>query len=432
MNIIFSLILPILGSIFIFLCQFYGMKCMGTDICMKKSRRYIIIACYTTLAILLSLPENSIINFLILICSVFIGNRIYHTGKRYMIYYLILVITVYLTDGVMTLFFQTAASYGLIYFNTMELFIAVTIVSCRLVEFMMIRLLVFAVRKNNGSAISKKQIWLALILPIFSMINAFTLVSFAQIYLTETMAFLLILNFVLLVGVNIYFTLLFDRISENARLENELNLFRQQSKMQCEYYEREEKKYENSRELIHDIRNHIETLEQLYRSSDDKDAAAYAGNIHTMLNSFGQNYYTSDKLLNIILNDKIRLMHQYSIHADIKVGDVDMSFLQDVDMTTLFANLLDNAIEAAKNSSEPVIKIRINAVREFISIMLENSCKEEPKRDKNGYISQKSGHHGIGLKNICRVAEAYGGDVQCEWKQGMFYTKIMLVKVIKC
>ncbi|MDE6063804.1 MAG: GHKL domain-containing protein, partial [Lachnospiraceae bacterium] len=148
------------------------------------------------------------------------------------------------------------------------------------------------------------------------------------------------------------------------------------------YYAREEEKYEESRKLIHDIRNHILAMEELYDSEKAEAAAHYAGDIHQMLNNLGQKYYTSEKLLNIILNDKVRQMQRAGIREDIKVGELSLDFMRDMDITALFANLLDNAIAAAAESREGFVKLRINNVRQFVSITLENSSDREPVKTK--------------------------------------------------
>ena len=139
-----------------------------------------------------------------------------------------------------------------------------------------------------------------------------------QIYMSEFMVILFGVNLFGLIGLNIYFCVLVDVMSENYRLENERNLYQAQARMQHQYYEREEEKYEASRKLIHDIRNHIHAMEELYRREEAVDAEHYASNIQQLLNSFQQTYYTSEKLLNIILNDKVQQMRRAGIREDVR------------------------------------------------------------------------------------------------------------------
>ena len=153
------------------------------------------------------------------------------------------------------------------------------------------------------------------------------------------------------------------------------------AQMQHQYYQREEEKYEFSRKMIHDIRNHILAMEALYKEENAREAAAYAGDIHRMLNQFQQKYYTSEKLLNIILNDKANTMRRLGIQEDIRVGEISLDFMKETDVTALFANLLDNAVAAAGESREGFVRVRVNQVRQFLSVTVENSCDREPEKE---------------------------------------------------
>lgn len=59
--------------------------------------------------------------------------------------------------------------------------------------------------------------------------------------------------------------------------------------------------------------------------------------------------YTENPILNILLTDKNAVMQEKGIHSDIKIDNVELSYIEPIDITTIFGNLLDNAIEAAAN-----------------------------------------------------------------------------------
>ncbi|MDU2198078.1 MAG: ATP-binding protein, partial [Peptostreptococcaceae bacterium] len=123
-----------------------------------------------------------------------------------------------------------------------------------------------------------------LVIPIFSVIYILTLVSILQIYAGFQESVLLIVNIVLILILNIYVTHIFDAISKNNILQNEINLYHQQSKLQHRYYDNLESKYMQSRKLIHDIRNHLQSIERLYELKDNDRAKEYTNDIHIMLN----------------------------------------------------------------------------------------------------------------------------------------------------
>ena len=47
------------------------------------------------------------------------------------------------------------------------------------------------------------------------------------------------------------------------------------------------------------------------------------------------------------------------------MGGISLDFLADMDVTTIFANLLDNAIEAGENKKNFWIKIRGEQIQDF-------------------------------------------------------------------
>lgn len=430
MEIIAYLIIPIIGSLFIYGSLFYGMYQMGGMDENQKETSWWIAVVYTIVSVLISLLGNGLFNLCYMLLAPFISYKMFHTRKNHIIYYFILIAAVFITDGAVVVGFQFLQLQGLSFFNAIVLDQILINICVRMIEFIVIQAVVFIVRKYTGLYMTGRQAAISLLLPLFSLFNMFSLLYFCQIYFTKEMILLFLVNLVLLISVNIYFTILIHTMSKNNYLENEKNLYRQQAKMQFQYYEREEAKYKEVRKLIHDIRNHIQIMEELYKNNSN-NAVEYAGEIHQILNNFDHKYYTSDKLLNIILNDKAQLMQEFEIKADIKVSDLSLDFMKDLDVTILFTNLLDNSIEAAKESREPFIKLRVNMVHQFLSVSAENSCDREPIHTNKGLRSRKVGHDGLGIKNMKEVIEQFGGDMNYEWKDGVFYTKIMLTAAKK-
>lgn len=426
MNLLVYFVVPILGSYFLIFCLLWGMHQIAGKGGKSKQRRWVLSFLFTTVIVLLSLLVNPAINLLVTITIPFFAKYLNESGKGSLIYNVVLIVAIYLLDIMVSLGGTFLIGSGMLYLNSPELYLLSLNLVLRLVQFLAIRLIVLLVRKRKGGDVTGKQLAEAFILPVFSIFNVLTLLVFMQIYSTMEMMFLFIVNLVLLIAMNIWFAILIDTMSENNRLEKEVSLLKQQASYEMEYYKREEEKYEESRKLIHDIRNHILALEQLCGAEKNEQAISYGNHLQEMLNGFGQTYYTSDCLLNIILNDKVSKMRQLGIREDIKVGELDLSFMQDTDITTVFANILDNAIEAGKETEKGYIKLRIRQINSFLSIALENSAVRKPISIKDGFKSTKANHEGLGIKNVKRVVGNYNGDIQCRWENGIFYTDILL------
>nr|WP_300835691.1 ATP-binding protein [uncultured Acetatifactor sp.] len=441
-------------------------------------RKLGIISAYILVCVAFSSLGNTWVNLFFQFLFPLVAWRAYGTPKIYCLYYLILSVAVWLTDVAAVLTYQVLVAEGALYLNAPQLQYILLVAATRMAEFMVILLVSMAVGRRAGRHITVRQVALSVLLPLYSVFNMYCMLYLVQIFPTKEMLVLLGINLLLLIGLNIYFCVLVDVMSENHRLENERNLYRAQARMQHQYYEREEEKYEASRKLIHDIRNHIQAMEALYarehaggaaggdggraasgaaegdtcgdvpyaaggsacgdafgdaRSAvcEDSHGAAhiaekYAGDIHRMLNSFQQRYYTSEKLLNIILNDKAKIMQRLNVREDMKVGELSLDFMREMDVTALFANLLDNAVAAAAESREKYVRLRVNRVRQFLSVILENSCDTAPVKAGSTFRSRQAGHQGLGLKIIRQTVEQYGGDMQMDWKDGVFTVRVML------
>ena len=186
---------------------------------------------------------------------------------------------------------------------------------------------------------------------------------------------------------------------------------KQQNELTHQFYADLESNYMQSRKVIHDIRNHLQALEQSQKLTDSHN---YVEDLHQMLNALGMVYYTDNRMLNIILNNKLKLLQpeQFSCH----LMGVRLGFLSEIDTTTIFANLLDNVLEAKKGNDDFWLQIQGDQIQDFCVIKLSNTTKE-------AYIpgqSTKSGHEGIGLENVHNAVEKYNGEMQIDQKGQIF------------
>ena len=107
--------------------------------------------------------------------------------------------------------------------------------------------------------------------------------------------------------------------------------------------------------------------------------------------------------------------------------------MQHHDLTALFCNLLDNAMEAAELIPDSYIEITVQKKEPspFVVIVVINSCRCEPDYDNNHLpISRKPDRfrHGYGLKSIKKVVKRFHGDMQMYYDDhsATFHTIITL------
>jgi sensor histidine kinase regulating citrate/malate metabolism len=120
-----------------------------------------------------------------------------------------------------------------------------------------------------------------------------------------------------------------------------------------------------------------------------------------------------------------------------RAENIDFSFMSDVDITSIFANLWDNAIEACMELSPPerLINITLTKKGEIIIIQFENAFNGNLSSEEGNvtglsherYLTTKDGFHaGLGLQIIEAAAEKYGGHFLITHTTNLFTATLML------
>lgn len=284
-------------------------------------------------------------------------------------------------------------------------------------------------RKKNITHLNTRQYLFTFIYAVFSMLNIYSLSIIMKDINNRVEFICMMATCVGIVIINVYFLSILEYESENNRLIYENRLFQQQSRMQYQYYDALELQYRESLSIIHDVKRHIRSIEELYTHQETEAAKEYAVSINSRLDAFRLNEYTSNRMLNIIINDKLKLAESYKIDFQCKIDEIDLSFIDNVDLTTIFANLLDNALEACADlSGSRCIDLKVGAFNNLIVITVKNTMEEGRETQPKGIIehNRKGEHNGIGIPNVIKVIEKYKGDFSIQKGEGMFTCSIVL------
>lgn len=254
-----------------------------------------------------------------------------------------------------------------------------------------------------------------IIVPLFSMVLVFLYLAASDIFVIRYGYYWIIIYCVLLLVINLYCLYFWYDVAKSGELKHRLKMMRQQREMTLRYYEDMENNYNRSRKIIHDIRNHLHVIEQSSRMEDK----SYIEDVHAMLDSMGMKFYTENRMLNIILNDKLKKFPPEQ--AECNLGGVELDFIADLDITAIFANLLDNAAEEGSGKKDFWIRIRGEQIQNFIIIKITNPLVKHPA-DKR---PSKPGHEGLGLQNVRQAIEKYHGDMKIRQEEGVFSVTLL-------
>lgn len=265
--------------------------------------------------------------------------------------------------------------------------------------------------------------------PAVSVFIIFSLLYIGDVFVQLYGAYLIILNILFLVLMNLYIWYLFSYQSQNKNLRAELEIRKKQSEMQYRYYEKVEQRYRSSRKMVHDMRNHLQAIEAL-KEQDAAQGKEYVRSMHQMLDALGIVNYTENRMLNIILNDKAEEAKKSGIEMEIRIGEIRLEHIRDMDMTTIFANLLDNALEAAQQAEGTrTIQVQADAFHDFTAVKIRNSMPCDSTAGTSALPPEHQAgknHMGIGLDNVRHTLEAYGGGMMTEILEGEFVVSLTI------
>lgn len=190
--------------------------------------------------------------------------------------------------------------------------------------------------------------------------------------------------------------------------------------------------YLMSRELIDNIniKSHDLKKQLKFLKSDEVQNKEYVEALDNMVSDYDSMIITDNNALTTVLTEKSIVCKSEGISFSCMIDDKAISFMNELDVYTLFANLMDNAIEASLKLSKEKrnIFVEIKNEKGFLHIHEENSFTGRII-EKDGIIStikkDKMGH-GFGIKSMRQMVEKYGGTLSYSAGQGVFKLNILI------
>nr|MDE6619246.1 GHKL domain-containing protein [Lachnospiraceae bacterium] len=344
---------------------------------------------------------------------ILIGYMLYHRDKVGVLYQVGFMFFMYTTQMIAIF---TAMKVREVYSleNKTYAYIMILLKACLLVIITFVFKVI--IEKRYMSVQPRFKIRGMLLVPVISVILIFWFAISSDVFLLRFGHEWLIVYCALVLVINLYCFYFWYDVSKTQELKHKLELMRQQNELIHQFYADLESNYAKSRKVIHDIRNHLQMLEQSQKLAESQ---SYVADMHQMLNALGMTYYTDNRMLNIILNDKIKELNQEQFQCSLM--GVRLDFLSEMDTTTIFANLLDNALEERTANENFRLELQGKQIQDFCVIKMSNTTKRTYTPGK----SAKTGHEGIGLENVRNAVEKYHGEMQTDQKGYVFSVTLL-------
>lgn len=308
------------------------------------------------------------------------------------------------------------------------------IILSRLILFVGLIILSRISTKKNNSVMAdmSDREWIQfLIFPIFTICAVMLMTSSViKSYHSDIIAIYYIIAIGLIV-LNLVVFHLISEILENSRNMKEAEALRQQSIGQLELYNSMRENYNIQRQRTHEYKNQIVCMDMLMKKKDYSKLEDYIGNISDGLDAQLDMVDTNNDVVNAIFNAKYYEAIKNDVLVVLKINDLSDIKISDNDIVTILSNLLDNAIEAAKQCDigKRIVKIKMLYEDAVLSIAVSNSYKAEPVLTEDGYIrttKKDREEHGWGMRNVVATLEKYNAEYIIDYKNGEFVFSIIM------
>lgn len=266
--------------------------------------------------------------------------------------------------------------------------------------------------------------FLLLVLMVFIMININVLNKRGMILILAVVAAAVLIYMLAYNGsFQIYFKL--------REKEDEVRVLEEKNQLQYRYYKEKMGIEEDMQKVHHDLKNSMLLLKKREVNTGELEKT-----IHHLTKNFKFHMDTGNEMLNIILAEKFRVAEELQIKIDSMIYFPEWCCLTDLEICTVFGNLLDNAIEASKKVEIPekrYISIKMNLVEEHIFVInIKNYISDEKsiKRRGNTFFTSKldGQFHGLGLRNVKEVVLRHDGCFDIRVLEDSFEVTIIFFK----
>ncbi len=411
------------GIIVDFLNRYFGFK-------YDKPKRYI----FTLIVFLALLLQISLFNYYTPLSSVgtyvavailFLYSNFCLNGQcviQFFISVFIMTAVTLIASGTILLFSNILGSDACNMITTFGPIRIIAVLFTKIVLFYLTRILL---RLKEGAKLELSEILPLIIIPLISLLGITFIMDATYLYpAIQT----IVLDAVLIIfAVNLVEYYLFVHISKENKAKIGHALLRQQYDSLRDNMEAIHVIYQEIRAERHDMKNHLLSLVVLIQQHECLKSQHYIEQLLQQDKVSFQILQTGNDVLDAVLGLKLATCRKESIKVQLNLQDA-LNFIEPTEISALFANIMDNAIDACRQSAEKRIELTIVPQQSYVAVTIRNSIKYSVLSANPTLTTTKplKAEHGFGIRNIQRIVKKYNGLIDYYESENYFCLDILL------
>lgn len=286
-------------------------------------------------------------------------------------------------------------------------------------------------RQKNSLDISLRYFITLLLIPVVSIYLIHNIVLIAENH-KKYMVFAIVASILLLL-INYVVFEVYDWMTQNAETQERNLLYERQLELCSQQAEERETVNLEIRKMRHDMKDHLVTLLGMIQENEWKNAREYIQNL--LKDSTDYLYENVSRSGNIVIDSLINYKNALAKRENIVFrANIFLPCcvpFQAGHLTTIFGNLLENALDACREikEGERYIDLNVSYAKEVLMITVCNPYEGKRRQDREGnYLTTKGDteNHGLGISCVEQAVKQYHGQILIECREKVFQVTIVM------